>query len=90
MQLIDLNEATGKLMAKRADDNNQVRNAQPSAGTISRLADMVVAGQIVEAALTDGTFSLLMEELRRRGMTLHPRTESMKQSKPFLFRVTRT
>jgi hypothetical protein len=51
---------------------------------------MVVAGQIVEAALTDGTFSLLIEELRRRGMRLQPRTESMKQSKPFLFRVMRT
>ena len=40
----------------------------PSAGTISHLADLVMAGQIVEAAFTDGTFVALMAELNRRGV----------------------
>jgi hypothetical protein len=59
----------------------------PSAGTISHLADLVLAGQIVEAALTDGTFVLLMAELQRRGLALQPRDERVKALAPFLFRV---
>ena len=60
---------------------------QPSAGTIGQLADLVMAGQVVEAALSDGTFVLLMAELRRRGLALQPRSESAKHQAPFLFRV---
>jgi hypothetical protein len=59
----------------------------PSAETIAHLADMVMAGQIIEAALTDGTFVLLMDELNCRGMHLQPRSESEAYLRPFLFRV---
>jgi hypothetical protein len=54
------------------------------------MADRVMAGQVVDADLTDGTFSQLMEELRRRGMTLQPRDENTKYLKPFLFYVGQT
>lgn len=60
------------------------------AGTIAVLADMVMAGQIVEACLTDGTFVALLNELNRRGYVLHPRADSdpVKWLKPFLFKVS--
>lgn len=61
--------------------------APPSAETIRWLAGRVMAGQVVEAALTDGTFSRLMDELRQRGMTMQPRDEKSKHLKPFLFHV---
>ncbi len=65
----------------------QLPRSSPSAETISHLADLVIAGQVVEAALTDGTFVLLMDELQRRGLALQPRDEIAKYMAPFLFRV---
>jgi|MudIll2142460700_1097286.scaffolds.fasta_scaffold67102_2 hypothetical protein len=72
------------MMNAKTDGRHWTR---PSNETIAMLADMVMAGQIVEAALTDGTFVLLMEELKRRGMVLQQRTSNEKNMKPFLYRV---
>lgn len=59
----------------------------PSAAVISGLADMVMAGKIVSACLTDGTYTLLMQELNRRGYELTIRTEIEKQAAPWLLVV---
>lgn len=60
----------------------------PSAAVISGLADLVMAGQIVSASLTDGTYVALMQELNRRGYELTVRTEIEKQAAPWTFRVS--
>jgi hypothetical protein len=64
--------------------------AQPvkrSTQDIGVMADRVLRGDVVEANLTDGTFGLLMDELKRRGYGLAQRTEVEKHLNPFLFRV---
>lgn len=59
----------------------------PDAAAISALADLVMAGKIAGASLNDGTFTLLMLELKRRGYELDSRTEMQKQAAPWTFRV---
>jgi hypothetical protein len=54
---------------------------------IGVMADRVMRGDVVEADLTDGTFGLLMDELKRRGYGLAQRSEVEKHLQPFLFRV---
>ena len=53
------------------------------------MAERVIAGDLVYADLNDDSFVLLMEELRRRGWVLTPRSEDDpdKKTNPFLFRV---
>ena len=70
------------------------RHAAAKAQTIKRstqdigvMADRVLRGDVVEADLTDGTFGLLMDELKRRGYGLAERSEVEKYMQPFLFRV---
>ena len=54
---------------------------------IGALADRVLAGDVVEAELSDGTLGRLMDELKRRGYGLAERSEVEKYMQPFLFRV---
>jgi hypothetical protein len=54
---------------------------------IGVMADRVLQGDVIEADLTDGTFGLLMDELKKRGYGLAQRTEVEKHLQPFLFRV---
>ncbi len=58
---------------------------------VRSLADRVEAGKTVDADLTDGTFSALIDELARRGFVLMPRSDSdpVKWLKPFSFRVVK-
>lgn len=64
---------------------------RPDAVVVRSLADRVEAGKTVDADLTDGTFSALIDELGKRGFVLMPRAESdpVKWLKPFSFRVVK-
>jgi hypothetical protein len=54
---------------------------------IGVMADRVLQGDVVEADLSDGTFGLLMDELKRRGYGLVKRSEVENHLQPFIFRV---
>lgn len=60
----------------------------PDAAIISGLADLVMAGKIVSASLSDGTYVALMAELNQRGYELTVRTEIEKQAAPWLLVVS--
>ena len=51
------------------------------------MADQILQGNVVEANLNDGTFTLLMDEFRRRGYELAKRSEAERYRQPFLFKV---
>lgn len=59
---------------------------------IEYMADRVMAGNVVETDLNDGSFVALMEELKRRGYTLKPRAphDMVQELRPFLFRVAKS
>ncbi len=56
------------------------------------MAERVIAGDVVETDLNDGSFVALMEELRRRGYKLQERAadDPEKQYRPWLFRVAKS
>ena len=66
-----------------------IKKSVARSDVVNELADRVEAGNTVDADLTDGTFSELMEELRKRGFVLTPRAKSdpVKWLNPFSFRV---
>lgn len=59
---------------------------------IGYMADKVIAGDVVETDLNDGSFVALMEELKRRGYKLKERAadDPEKQYRPWLFRVAKS
>jgi hypothetical protein len=76
----------GKTQPRRAAPAQPVRFA-PGAAEIAILANRVERGDVVTADLNDGSFTLLMDELKRRGFQLATRTASEQALNPFLFKV---